>query len=439
MSLHRVCEEVVRPFLASTETPDINARLKTIEEQLRLSGVLVPVIAAGLEPEDLKGLGLPVPVLRQLVKAIHEDNLPRAEISNDPHGLRPLSFDQVVGHSSFKQLMMRSILASRRRGEPMRHILLTGPRGLGKTTLSLSIAHECGVNVHLLNGSQFRTAMDASTQVLKWEDGDIIFIDEIHGMGKLAQETLYSVMEDQRLPVTEKRRGGSVITSVPAPKVTVIGATTNPAKMLQPFRNRFGQQYTLSFYSEGEMVQIGRRSCQVLKFRLPDEALVTLVRHSRDNPRTLNAFLIQLSDQSVAEDRKDLNAEDVRFLMELSGFDKDGLRPFERTYLEVLERLGGKAGIKTLASAMDMELSEVEETVEPWLVREGWVAKTSRGRVLNRPLELPDPETDISAEPVFDEIYDDEADTEPLLETPPSSTNPPQLSLQASGSAGRCA
>lgn len=424
MSLERVCEEVVRPFLVSINAEGIPEKMQEVLEALHQLGATNPMISAHLEPDDLKDTGLPVPVCKELVRLVREDSLPRATVDGDT--LRPHSFDQVIGHDPFKRLMLRAILASKKRGTPMQHVLLTGPRGLGKTTLSLAIAHERGAEVRLLNGSQFSTAQDVSSQVLQWKEGDIIFIDEIHGMGKKAQETLYSVMEDNRLPVSERRRGGSVMTSVPAPKVMIIGATTNPAKMLQPFRNRFTNPYTLSFYSEREMVMIGWRSCRVLGFRLPDEALTHLVRHCRDNPRTLNGYLKQLSNQAVAEERRDLTLSDVQELMELNGFDELGLTPFERSYLEALERQGGTASIKTLASALDMEKSEVEETIEPWLVREGWIGKTSRGRRLNRPLPLPDLEDSAN------EIWDPEGPTEEL-EPPSSATNSPHSFQRQTG------
>jgi len=424
MSIQRVCEETIRPYLVSVGETDVNARLSTIETQLIMAGVLLPAVAAELQPEDLKETGLPVPILRQLAKAIREDSLPRGTLDGDQ--LRPHSFDQVVGHNHFKQLMLRALLATKMQATPMAHILLTGPRGLGKTTLALAIAHEAEKEIKLLNGSQFRSATDASTQVLTWKDGDIIFIDEIHGMHRSAQETLYSVLEDHRLPITEKQRGGRVQTSVPAPRVTIIGATTNPAKMLVPFRNRFTTAYLLSFYTEAEMKQIAMRSCRVLGFRLSEEGLTYLIHHCRDNPRTLNGFLMQLSYQATTERRSDLHAQDVRFLMELNGFDVLGLQPFEHTYLETLERQGGTASLATLASAMDMEASEIEASVEPWLIRQGWVDKTSRGRRLKRTLSFALQQTETT------DLEDDEAPTDPCIRPSSVLTSLPQPSLSYS-------
>ena len=382
MSLQRVCEEVVRPFLQSIGHPTISTRLEQLVGLLREQGLAVQQIAISCLPEDLTSTGLPSAVVRELAKALREDALPRSTVNGD--SLRPQSFDQVIGHASFKQLMLRSILASKRRDEPMAHILLTGPRGLGKTTLALAIGHERGANIRLFNGTQFLSAADCSAQVLQWQDGDIIFIDEIHGMHKTAQETLYSVMEDRRLPVSEKRRSGNVVTSIPAPRITIIGATTNPANLLGPFRNRFSVQYTLTFYSEEEMMQIGQRSTQVLGMMLRDPAMRCLTQYARNNPRTLNSFLKQLSDQAVAENRQELSMDDVTTLMLLNGFDEDALLPFERNYLVTLETQGKTASLKTLADALDLDTKELEETVEPWLIRQGFVRKTPRGRHLLR-------------------------------------------------------
>ena len=394
MSLRRVLEEVVRPFLSSTNAPDIEAKMQGFENVLRAMGAAVPSIASQLEVDDLKDIGLPAPVRKVLAGKIREDCLANASsvVGADPHtNLRPASFDQVIGHGPFKTLLLRAIIASRQEGKAMRHILLTGPRGLGKTTLALAIAHERGSPIRLLTGAQLARPQDITSQVLSWSAGDIIFIDEIHGMSKPAQETLYSVMEDRRLPVTEQRRGGRVQTSVPAPDVTIIGATTNPSKLLPPFLNRFGIKHQLAFYSKEEMGQIGQRSCRLLGFTLEEEGLGQLVAHSRDNPRTLNEFLIQLSDLAKSSSRDKMTSSDVTELLMLNDYE-DGLSRHERTYLETLKQMGGSAGLTTLAQALDMEVTEVEQSVEPWLVRTGRIRKTARGRQLNPLTSTPSPE-----------------------------------------------
>ncbi|MFA4836358.1 MAG: AAA family ATPase [Dehalococcoidia bacterium] len=387
MSLLLTLETVVRPFLSSIGTQDIEAKMQSLEVSLRSLGAAVPSIAAQMEPDDLQTLGLPSAVCKVLAGKIREDSLSSAAsiVGADPHtNLRPASFDQVIGHGPFKILLTRAILASHQEKKAMRHILLTGPRGLGKTTLALAIAHESTSPIRLLAGTQLARPQDVTTQVLSWSAGEIIFIDEIHGMSKAAQETLYSVMEDRRLPVSENRRGGRVQTSVPAPDVTIIGATTNPSKLLPPFLNRFGIKRQLEFYSTQEMGQIGQRSCRLLGFALEEEGLGQLITHSRDNPRTLNEFLIQLSDLARSAGRDKLTLSDVTELLELNDY-KDGLSRHERTYLETLKQMGGVVGLTTLAQALDMEAPEVEQSVEPWLVRTGRIRKTVRGRQLNLP------------------------------------------------------
>ena len=384
MSLTRIANEVIRPYLVSIEESDLSGELERILGDVRKSGAGVPQIAVSIEPEDLESTGLPLAVRKTLAKEIREDSIPKAVVSNDPHSrLRPASLDHVVGHVNFKELVTTSVIAARRRDSAMRHILLSGPRGLGKTTLALAIAHERGVDVRVLAGVQLTHPQDVSAEVLRWKDHEVVFIDEIHGMGKAAQETLYGVMEDGRLPVVEKRRSGPrVSTSVPAPTVTIIGATTNPSKLLAPFRNRFGMKYTLQFYSLEEMVEIGHRSSCILGVNLTDENMALLAATCRDNPRTLNEFLIQLSDLAEARGNDEISEQDVRRYLMLNGYDENGLRPDEQRYLDCLERSSGTASLTTLASALDVEQSEVEGSIEPWLLRNGFVTKTSRGRQL---------------------------------------------------------
>jgi len=383
MSIRMVLEEVVRPYLDSIETENVSQELDRIEREVRLSGALVPSIASGLEADDLKSTDLPPAVRKILADEIRKDVSRKSQVSNDPHSqLRPVSFDHVVGHAKFKKLMLQAILAAKRTNTAIRHILLTGPRGLGKTTLALAIAHERGVDVRVLVGRQLQAASDITAEVLRWKDHEIIFIDEIHGMSKAAQEMLFSVMEDGRLSVVTKQGKGTVKTSVAAPRVTIIGATTDPAKLLGPFRNRFGIQYTLDFYSAEEMTQIGRRSCQILGFTLESAGMTLLIKNCRDNPRTLNELLLQMRDLSVAEDCSLLTTDDVDGQLELAGYE-NGLRTDERRYIECLARAHGQiASLTTLAKALDIQEGEVSQTIEPWLIRQGFVGMTPRGRKL---------------------------------------------------------
>lgn len=381
MSLRVILHEVVQPYLVSIDETDVEARMQSLMEQLRQAGAAVPSIAASLEEGDLESTNLPVAIRRRLATRLREDTLPKSKVSNDPMArLRPQSFDQVIGHKAIKELLTDAILAARAQQKPLRHMLLSGPRGLGKTTLALALAHESSRNIRTLVGAQLKHPQDVTSEVLRWGPQEIIFIDEIHGMGKPAQEALYSVMEDGRVPVIEKRHGAMTTTSVPAAPVTIVGATTNPAKLLPPFRNRFGSQFTLPFYTVEEMTQIGFRSAQILGVVLDREAMRLTAIASRDNPRTLNELLIQLSDRAHARGKETLVLADVRAQLALNGYDEQGLRREERAYLETLARHRGAASLATMAQALDMEVSEVEATIEPWLIREGRIRKTSRGR-----------------------------------------------------------
>lgn len=382
MSLRRIVHEVVVPYLHSVSETAVEDRVEEVLRALQASGAAVPQVAAGMEADDLTSTGLPGAVLRVLAQAIREDILPEGEEPLSEYArLRPRSFDHVIGHDSFKRLMTTAILAAKAEDRPLRHVLLSGPRGLGKTTLATVIGCESRRPVRLHVGSQLRRPQDISTQALMWQDGDIVFIDEIHGMHRSAQEVLYSLMEDGRLPVIEpRRRGAARRTSVPAPAVTIIGATTNPAMLEEPFRNRFGMKYQLSFYSKEELVHIAEQSAHVLGLTFEDGVIDRVVDAARQNPRTLNEFLIQLRDHMVVMHGAEISAQVVSDYLVMNGYDLNGLLPLERQYLDILEQQGGTAGLRTIASAMDVQVSELEQSIEPWLIRDRWIVKTPRGR-----------------------------------------------------------
>jgi len=383
MSLVTVVAEIVRPYFQSIGEADANEACARVLLAVRHAGAGVKTIAVALEADDLTATNLPPALRKALAARIREDATSPVEITGEKRlCLRPESFEDVIGHQNFKELMCNAITAAKIRRTTLRHILLSGPRGLGKTTLALVIAHELKTSVRLLVGTQLRTPVDVTAEVLNWQTGQVIFIDEIHGLSNAAQETLYSVMEDGRVPISERRQGRKERTSVPAAQVTIIGATTNPSRLLEPFRNRFGLQHELSFYTSAEMEEIGHRSARILDLALEPNAMRELVAHARNNPRTLNELLIQLGDMRIAKDLTRVDTEIVAELLRLNEYDAQGLRKVERRYLDALTRMNGVGSLGTLAKALDMEETEVELSIEPWLIRQGHIRKTSRGRQL---------------------------------------------------------
>lgn len=385
MSLQAIVSDLVRPYFQSLGSTSVETECERVLAAIKSSGAGVKTIAAAIEADDLTSTGLPTAVRKAIAARIREDAISTVAVISSGHTtLRPASLDEVIGHAAFKTLITQAITAARMQSEQLRHILLCGPRGLGKTTLALAIANEMKTQARLLVGTQLKIPADVTQEVLGWTQGSVVFIDEIHGMSKAAQETLYSVMEDGRLPVSERRQGRVTQTSVPAPKITLIGATTNPSKLLEPFRNRFGFTHNLPFYTEDEMARIGERSARILNITLAQDALQKIVVNCRDNPRTLNELLTQLRDRSVAQNLVSITAEHVLDQLKLNDYDEQGLRPEERRYIETLRRFGKPASLKTIAEAMDVEPNEVEQAIESWLIRTGLITRTSQGRQLTQ-------------------------------------------------------
>lgn len=383
MSLQTIVSDIVRPYYQSLGSTKVEEECERALAAIKAAGAGVRSIAAAMEVSDLTATGLPTAVCKAIAARIREDSISTVVVTVNGHTtLRPASFDEVIGHTDFKALISQAITAARMRSEQLRHVLLSGPRGLGKTTLALAIANEMKTQARLLVGTQLKTPADVTQEVLRWTAGSVVFIDEIHGMSKAAQETLYSVLEDGRLPVSERRQGRVTQTSVPAPKVTIIGATTNPSKLLEPFRNRFGFTHNLPFYTAEEMARIGERSARILDVVLAQDAMLKIVSSCRDNPRTLNELLTQLRDRSTAQGLQSITTEHVLDQLRLNGYDEQGLRPEERRYIETLLRFGKPASLKTIAETMDIEADEVEQAIEPWLIRRGLIKRTSQGRQL---------------------------------------------------------
>lgn len=292
--------------------------------------------------------------------------------------LRPVRFKDYIGQEDTKEVLQIAIKAAKELGLPLDHVLLNGPPGLGKTTLSKIIANEMDWKIKTAIGSSIKSPKDVEIMVLGLPPSGrtMIFIDEIHRVSKPAQEILYPVLEDGVLMY--KLNYGTRSWTLPG--LTVIGATTNVGSLAQPFVDRFGLQFQLEFYDDSELLQIAKRTMAKLNMHLRDDALVEVIHRSRATPRIVNRLLKRLLDFRVAKNLE-LNREMVAsILWKYFHLDGMGLLPLDRKVLGALAKSGGSIGLETLAVMVAEDPETIETRVEPYLIRLGFMVRELRGR-----------------------------------------------------------
>ncbi len=297
--------------------------------------------------------------------------------------LRPRSLDEVIGQERVREQLSLVLQAARTRGRTADHVLLSGPPGLGKTTLAMIIAAEMAAPLRLTSGPAITHAGDLAAILSGLNEGDVLFVDEIHRMSRPAEEMLYLAMEDFRVDVVIGKGPGATAIPLEIPPFTLVGATTRAGLLPGPLRDRFGFTGHLSFYAAEELDQIVIRSAGLLEVEALAEGTAEIASRSRGTPRVANRLLRRVRDYAQVRADGVVTREIARRALDLFEVDESGLDRLDRAVLDALCRRfgGGPVGLSTLAVAVGEERETVEEVAEPFLVRSGMLARTPRGRV----------------------------------------------------------
>ncbi len=300
--------------------------------------------------------------------------------------LRPQSFDDYIGQSGIVDNLKVFIEAAAQRGEALDHVLLYGPPGLGKTTLAHIIAREKGVHITATSGPVLDRPGDLAAIITNLEARDILFIDEIHRLPNVVEEILYPAMEDYRLDIIIGQGPGAKTLKLELKPFTLIGATTRMGLLTGPLRDRFGVVNRLDFYSHEEIGQILSRSARILEVEVEPGGEIEIARRSRRNPRVANLLLRRVRDFAQVRAEGVITAEVARQALVALDVDEAGLDTMDRKLLRaIVEQFdGGPVGIDTLATALSEERDTLEDSIEPYLIREGFLKRTSRGRLATR-------------------------------------------------------
>jgi len=298
-------------------------------------------------------------------------------------GLRPKSLEEFVGQKDLKEKLGIVLEAARRRGEAVDHLLFAGPPGLGKTTLSTIIAAEMGVRLHITSGPALERPGDLAAILTKLELGDVLFIDEIHRLSRSVEEILYPAMEDFQLDIVVGKGPAASSIRLSLPRFTLVGATTRTGMITGPLRDRFGLVARLDFYETDELEAIVQRAARILQVEIDIGGTLEIARRSRGTPRIANRLLRRVRDFSEVRGSGTIDVTTAQDGLEVFGVDHRGLDKLDRAILTSLCRqFSGRAvGLSTLAISIGEQSETVEDVYEPFLIRQGLIARTPRGRV----------------------------------------------------------
>nr|WP_290228028.1 Holliday junction branch migration DNA helicase RuvB [Trichocoleus desertorum] len=305
------------------------------------------------------------------------------EVGKQEEGLRPQCLSEYVGQKDLKEVLAIAIQAAKARAETLDHLLLYGPPGLGKTTMSLILASEMGVSCKITSAPALERPRDIVGLLINLQPGDILFIDEIHRLPRVTEEILYPAMEDFRLDVTVGKGQSARTRSIPLPSFTLIGATTRVGALTSPLRDRFGLIQRLRFYELDELTEIVRRTGLILRTDITEEGAAEIARRSRGTPRIANRLLKRVRDYVEVKGVGTITPAIAAEALELYNVDPCGLDWTDRRLLSVMiEHFnGGPVGLDTMAAATGEDSQTIEEVYEPYLLQIGYLNRTSRGRI----------------------------------------------------------
>ena len=323
---------------------------------------------------------------------MEEERLINPELENSgeerlENSLRPKTLDEYIGQDKIKENMKIYIEAAKKRGEPLDHVLLYGPPGLGKTTLSNIISNEMNSNIKITSGPAIEKPGDLAALLTNLSEFDVLFIDEIHRLSKSVEEILYPALEDYTLDIIIGKGPSARSIRLDLPKFTLIGATTKAGSLTTPLRDRFGIVHRLELYSVEDLAKIVKRSAGILEIQIDEKAAIEIAKRSRGTPRIANRLLKRVRDYAAVLGDGDVDLKITKLALNKLEIDELGLDEIDRKLLDtMIVQYGGRpVGIEALAATIGEEVDTLEDVYEPYLIQIGYVSRTPRGRIVLPP------------------------------------------------------